>query len=75
MQRLHPRHATEAWSDPQQRARLLRHRRIGRALSAGFAREPMREGDAIHLPAGAEHSVSNPHDQWLEYLTIVGMPD
>ena len=60
-----PRHATDAWSDPHgERVYCV----IGDSgeLSAGLAREPMREGDAILLPAGTEHSVSNPHDDWLD---------
>ena len=73
MQRLHPRHATEEWSDPSSE-RVYYVTGGSGELSAGFAREPMREGDAIHLPARTEHCVSNPHDDWLEYLTVVGIP-
>ena len=71
MQRLHPRQSTEEWSDPSDE-RVYYVTSGSGERSVGFAREPMREGDAIHLPAGTEHCVSNPYDDWLEYLTVVG---
>ena len=73
MRRLHPRHTTEASSEADSEQIYYVTGGAGE-LSAGFAREPMREGDAIHLPAGTEHAVSNPHDDWLEFLSIVALP-
>lgn len=46
---------------------------VRKALGRVHVRADARR-DTVHLPAGTERGISNPHDDWPEFLSIIGLP-
>ena len=39
-------------------------------LEAEGSQYEIQEGDMVHLPAGTQYAIRNPHAQWLSYMII-----